>query len=803
MVQSIEGTDSSKTAESSAANQNSTLTICVDSSQGTENSSSTTCGDNEISDEGSIIDESLEDVEDENDIRDSNGDDPDLQSSLVNKTTVGVGNEINTSHNGTETSIGNLKSPSRMFSRGNWTVEEDELLRSAVQQYGGRNWKKISSLIADRTDVQCLHRWQKVLRPGLIKGPWTVEEDSKVVDLVRQHGMKSWSFIAKQLQGRLGKQCRERWYNHLNPEILKTPWDPNEDRIIIEEHHLKGHKWAVIAKQLPGRTDNAIKNRWNSTLIRYVQRQESIAGSAAAVEDWLVGGFDMTQTPGRKTPAKKTPRKSRTSGGVEESDPVIENSVVSTQKKTRRSRTAIEIGSNSLTSTSTKDKVDSASAMPAASVKKKKYCKFKDDLTESTATCTSYTSIDFSGEDEVPHPPTDHAHHHRSLSDAAEAAVVAAAADDLASLASPKKRRNSSSSLFPSSASSSSSLSQMNTRGMTPRPTIPVGPGRMTKSKAKEYKEREECAAIISDLRFSLSNSSLQCEPVTLASTPIQSSSVRPLYPPSADQAMGDGLDKSTIAATALEGRGEGEEHYQALWSAAPLRQSSEVAGVAGGGCGFQHLYNSAPPPRYSYSYNPTANSAAEKLQTLSQSDMNSIVTGQPHINISDNSNHIDDGSIANYNSSVSNILGGIEADAVDTRSIASVLIEASMFAKERCGGVADSNDATVKATIPSRNEEFLTSRVVTRSGKGMHLPPLHSTNGFRRRTVGAAHTDSHHNGTEMDIESDENHNIQQDNQLNSSSGSRDERDGDDLMYRAQSLLMNMKASTTLVSDFI
>ena len=60
-------------------------------------------------------------------------------------------------------------------SRGNWTAEEDELLRNAVQQYGGRNWKKISDQIPERTDVQCLHRWQKVLRPGLVKGPWTPE----------------------------------------------------------------------------------------------------------------------------------------------------------------------------------------------------------------------------------------------------------------------------------------------------------------------------------------------------------------------------------------------------------------------------------------------------------------------------------------------------------------------------------------------------------------------------------------------------------------------------------------------------
>ncbi len=119
-------------------------------------------------------------------------------------------------------------------SRGNWTAEEDELLRNAVQQFGGRNWKKISDLIEDRTDVQCLHRWQKVLRPGLIKGPWTIEEDNNVVDLVSRYGVKSWSFIARQLKGRLGKQCRERWYNHLNPDIVKTAWSEEEDRIIIE-----------------------------------------------------------------------------------------------------------------------------------------------------------------------------------------------------------------------------------------------------------------------------------------------------------------------------------------------------------------------------------------------------------------------------------------------------------------------------------------------------------------------------------------------------------------------------------------
>jgi hypothetical protein len=60
-------------------------------------------------------------------------------------------------------------------SRGKWTANEDETLRNAVQTHGGRNWKRISEFLEGRTDVQCLHRWQKVLRPGLIKGPWTKE----------------------------------------------------------------------------------------------------------------------------------------------------------------------------------------------------------------------------------------------------------------------------------------------------------------------------------------------------------------------------------------------------------------------------------------------------------------------------------------------------------------------------------------------------------------------------------------------------------------------------------------------------
>ncbi|KAL5711822.1 Transcription factor myb15 [Ranunculus cassubicifolius] len=110
---------------------------------------------------------------------------------------------------------------------------------------------------------------------GLKRGSWTSEEDKILIGFIKSYGHPNWRALPKQAGLlRCGKSCRLRWTNYLSPNIKRGNFSHEEEEAIIQLHQTLGNRWSAIAGRLPGRTDNEIKNLWNTHLKKRINKNE-------------------------------------------------------------------------------------------------------------------------------------------------------------------------------------------------------------------------------------------------------------------------------------------------------------------------------------------------------------------------------------------------------------------------------------------------------------------------------------------------------------------------------------------------
>ncbi|KAI3456682.1 hypothetical protein Pfo_013345 [Paulownia fortunei] len=117
-------------------------------------------------------------------------------------------------------------------------------------------------------------------------GPWSPAEDLRLINFIQKHGHSNWRALPKQAGLlRCGKSCRLRWVNYLRPDVKRGNFTPEEEQTIIKLHNSIGNKWSKIASYLPGRTDNEIKNVWNTHLKKRLSRKSAVDCHKAEAKD--------------------------------------------------------------------------------------------------------------------------------------------------------------------------------------------------------------------------------------------------------------------------------------------------------------------------------------------------------------------------------------------------------------------------------------------------------------------------------------------------------------------------------------
>lgn len=142
----------------------------------------------------------------------------------------------------------------------------------------------IAHSLNNSTESESANRSQRTERRK-----WIQEEDDQLRRLVNKYGQKNWRIIATQLPGRVPKQCRERWINHLDPSIVKGRLTEEEWNMVLLGHKEHGNRWSEIAKKLPGRTPNQIKNHWHAMVRKNNKRKrsDSTSNSPPSLQDFV------------------------------------------------------------------------------------------------------------------------------------------------------------------------------------------------------------------------------------------------------------------------------------------------------------------------------------------------------------------------------------------------------------------------------------------------------------------------------------------------------------------------------------
>lgn len=179
----------------------------------------------------------------------------------------------------------------------NWTKREDTILRRAMANENDANdWVRISSVYFDstRSATQCKTRWTNYVQPGVLRGGWMPSEDKFILDKFAEGLM--WKEIAEYLPGRRSDSVRDRYVNHLDPSLKKSPWTQEEDEILFKAQLSIGNKWSEIRKSLPGRSVNSVKNRFHNNKKKWLKEWNSNQMTGAARPPKRIRGDDQEST---------------------------------------------------------------------------------------------------------------------------------------------------------------------------------------------------------------------------------------------------------------------------------------------------------------------------------------------------------------------------------------------------------------------------------------------------------------------------------------------------------------------------